>query len=57
MWALFAPVDRLPPRVALADPMPERDSLLARVPAELNYLVVKTMRSLGVVYLENQARV
>ena len=24
---------------------------------ELNYLVVKTMRSLGVVYLENQARV
>ena len=24
---------------------------------ELNYLVVKTMRSLGVCYLENQARV
>jgi formate dehydrogenase major subunit len=24
---------------------------------EFNYLVVKTMRSLGVVYLENQARV
>jgi hypothetical protein len=24
---------------------------------EFNYLVVKTMRSLGLVYLENQARV